>query len=205
MTRLTKRLVVPFAASLAAALLMLGTLTFAQAFEIGDDGLHKESWFSLTFNDIAEDIEAARKAGKRLVIVVEQRGCIYCKEVHENILTVPEIRDYIKDNFMVVQYNMHGDAEVTDLDGESLTEKTAVRKWRLLFTPTFLFMPEEAPEGVDAASAAVAMMPGAFKQKTFTEMFIWVRNKGYEKEESFQNYYNRRFNEGTAGDTTKID
>ena len=205
MTRSTKRLATRLIAPLTALMLALSLPAFAQAFEIGDDGLHKEDWFSLTFNDIAEDIEAARKAGKRLVIVVEQRGCIYCKEVHENILTVPEIRDYIKDNFMVVQYNMHGDAEVTDLDGESLTEKTAVRKWRLLFTPTFLFMPEEAPEGVDAASAAVAMMPGAFKQKTFTEMFIWVRNKGYEKEESFQNYYNRRFNEGTAGDTTKID
>ena len=205
MTRLTKRLAARLIAPLAALLFACSLLAPAQAFEIGDDGLHKEDWFSLTFNDIAEDIAAAREAGKRLVIVVEQRGCIYCKEVHENILSVPEIRDYIKENFMVVQYNMHGDADVTDLDGESLTEKTAVRKWRLLFTPTFLFMPEEAPESGDAASAAVAVMPGAFKQKTFTEMFIWVKNKGYEKEETFQNYYNRRFNEGTAGDTTKID
>jgi len=185
----------------AAFIATMAVPAVSLAFTIGDDGLHKEEWFSHTFRDIAEDIEEAKSQGKRLVLVFEQRGCIYCKEVHENILSVPEIRDYIKDNFMVVQYNIHGAEEVTDLDGESLTEKTASRKWRLLFTPTFLFMPEDVPENTDAARAAVAVMPGAFKKKTFTEMFIWVRNKGYEKEESFQDYYNRRFNEGTAGNT----
>ena len=185
--------------------LVLAIAPLAQAAELGDDGLHKEDWFSLTFKDINEDILAARQAGKRLALIFEQRGCIYCKEIHENVLSDPQVRDYIKENFMVVQYNLHGSEEVVDTDGETLTEKAVARKWRLLFTPTILFMPEDPPEGVDAGQAAVAMMPGAFKQKTFTEMFIWVRNKGYEKEESFQNYYNRRFNEGTAGDTTKID
>ena len=190
-----------FGRIIAVLALILASATMAGAARVGDDGLHKEDWFTITFRDIAEDIEAAKAEGKRLAIIFEQRGCIYCKEVHEVVLADPEVRDYIKANYMVVQYNLHGQEEVTDTDGEVLTEKGAARKWRLLFTPTFLFMPEEAPEGVDAASAAVAMMPGAFKQKTFTEMFIWVRNKGYEKEESFQDYYNRRFNEGTAGNT----
>ena len=36
---------------------------------------------------------------------------------------------------MVVQYNLYGDEEVTDLDGEVLSEKQAARKWRILFTP----------------------------------------------------------------------
>ena len=194
-----------FVQLLMAGLIGLALHLPARAFEIGEDGLHKQEWFSLTFRDIAEDIRQAQAEGKRLVLVFEQRGCIYCQEVHEKILTVPEISTYIRENFMVVQYNLHGAEEVTDLDGEELTEKTAARKWRLLFTPTFLFMPEEVPENTDAASAAVAIMPGAFKAKTFTEMFIWVRNKGYEREESFQDYYNRRFNSGKAGDTTSFD
>ena len=167
----------------------------AAAWEIGDDGLHKEEWFSLTFKDIAEDIATAKENGKRLALIVEQRGCIYCKEVHEVVLADPEVRDYIKEHFMVVQYNMHGSEEVTDTDGETLTEKQAAKKWRLLFTPTIMFMPEEAPEDMDAGQAAVAMMPGAFKKGTFLEMFIWVNAKGYEGEESFQTYYNRRWRE----------
>ena len=172
----------------------------AAAFTIGDDGLHKEDWFSLTFKDIAEDIATAKESGKRLALIVEQRGCIYCKEVHEVVLQDPEVRDYIKEHFMVVQYNLHGSEEVTDTDGEVLTEKGAARKWRLLFTPTILFMPEDPPEGADAASAAVAMMPGAFKKGTFLEMFVWVNDKGYEGEEDFQTYYNRRWREKHGSD-----
>jgi len=148
--------------------------------EIGEDGLHKEEWFSLTFRDVAEDIEAAKDEGKRLVMIFEQRGCIYCAQMHEKILSDPEVADFIKANFKVVQYNMFGDEEVTDLDGEVLTEKTAARKWGYVFTPTLMFLPEEVPEGMTAAEAAVATMPGAFGKWTFLNMFKWVSEKGYE-------------------------
>ena len=188
---------------MALALLVFGSVGHATT--IGDDGLHKEDWFAITFKDIAEDIQAAKDSGKRLALIVEQRGCIYCKEVHEVLLQDPEVRDYIKEHFMVVQYNLHGSEEVTDTDGEVLTEKSAARKWRLLFTPTILFMPEDPPEGVDAGQAAVAMMPGAFKKGTFLEMFVWVNDKGYEGEEDFQTYYNRRWKEKHGGEEPKTD
>ena len=135
------------------ALLCLGLAPAAYA-EVGDDGLHKEDWFALTFRDIAEDIEAAKSQGKRLAIVYEQRGCIYCKKMHEVFFKDPEIVDFIKANFMLVQYNLFGDEEVIDLDGEELTEKTAARKWGFLFTPTIVFLPEEPVTGVPVSKAA---------------------------------------------------
>ena len=166
------------------------------AAEIGDDGLHKQAWFANTFRDVAEDMEAAAADGKRLAIVFEQRGCIYCKAMHEKLLSDPEVRDFIKDHFMVVQYNMFGDTEVTDLDGEELSEKNAARKWGFVFTPTIVFLPEEVPEGeTTVAKAAVAIMPGAFGKLTFLNMFRWVREKGYEGEEHFQKYHARIINE----------
>ena len=163
--------------------------------EIGEDGLHKQDWFALTFRDVAEDIESARDEGKRLVMIFEQRGCIYCAKMHEALLSDPEVSDFIKANFKVVQYNMFGDEEVTDLDGEVLTEKTAARKWGYVFTPTLVFLPEEAPEGVSVAEAAVSTMPGAFGKWTFLNMFKWVSEKGYEGEEHFQKYHARIINE----------
>ncbi|MBU4528803.1 MAG: thioredoxin family protein [Hoeflea sp.] len=166
--------------------------------EIGEDGLHKEEWFSLTFRDVAEDIEAAKDEGKRLVMIFEQRGCIYCAQMHTKILSDPEVSDFIKANFKVVQYNMFGDEEVTDLDGEVLTEKTAARKWGYVFTPTMVFLPEDAPEGMTVAEAAVATMPGAFGKWTFLNMFKWVSEKGYEGEEHFQKYHARIINEMRA-------
>jgi len=183
--------------AIAALLLLLVAVLPLQA-EVGDDGLHKEDWFTITFRDVGEDIAQAKSQGKRLAIVIEQRGCIYCRQMHEKLLSDPEVRDYIKANFMVVQYNMFGDEEVTDTDGAALTEKTAVRKWGYLFTPTIVFLPEDAPQGVSVDKAAVAVMPGAFGKWTFLDMFKWVREKGYEKDEPFQIYHARKIAEARA-------
>lgn len=192
---------------LARAVTLLMVLAFSQALhaaEVGDDGLHKEAWFTITFRDIADDIAQAKAEGKRLALTFEQRGCIYCAQMHDKILSDPEVRDYIAANFMVVQYNMFGDEEVTDLDGETLTEKTAARRWGYVFTPTIVFLPEEAPEGKTVAEAAVATMPGAFGKWTFLNMFRWVKEKGYERDEHFQQYHARIINElraeGRLGD-----
>ena len=74
-----------------------------QAAELGDDGLHKASWMRDTFLDLSEDLEEAKAEGKRLMILVEQRGCIYCKKMHEEVFVVPEIAQYIEDNYFVLQ------------------------------------------------------------------------------------------------------
>lgn len=182
-------------ARLLFAFMLVAMSWAATAAEVGEDGLHKQDWFAMTFRDLAEDIEQARSDGKRLAIVFEQRGCIYCREMHEKILSDPEVRDYIRENFMVVQYNMFGDEEVTDLDGEKLTEKTAARKWGYVFTPTIVFLPEQSPQGKSAGQAAVATMPGAFGKLTFLNMFRWVKDKGYESGEHFQHYHARIVNE----------
>ena len=57
--------------------------------KIGDDGLHKPDWLRDTFKDLQEDFAEAQAEGKRLLILVEQRGCSYCRSMHENTFTVP--------------------------------------------------------------------------------------------------------------------
>lgn len=177
---------------LLAVTVLLAGLTGALAAEVGDDGLHKQAWFATTFRDIKEDMATAKDEGKRLALIFEQRGCIYCRQIHEEVLADPEVRDFIKDNYMVVQYNLYGDEEVTDLDGETLTEKTAARKWRVTFTPTIFFLPEDAADNKDVGASTVAVMPGAFRKGTFLDMFQWVHKKGYETDEGFQRYHARR-------------
>jgi len=188
--------------STVLALVLIVCASFPSfAVEVGDDGLHKQAWFTTTFKDLREDIETASAEGKRLAIIFEQRGCIYCKRLHEEVFSDPQVRDYISENYMMVQYNMFGDEEVTDLDGESLTEKSAARKWRFLYTPTIVFLPEEAPENKNVAEAAVSIMPGAFGKGTTLNMFKWVKEKGYAGEEHFQKYHARMLQE--AGVTGK--
>ena len=47
----------------------------ARAAELGDDGLHKQPWFLQSFLTLADDVAEAEAAGKRLVVIFEQRGC----------------------------------------------------------------------------------------------------------------------------------
>lgn len=165
--------------------------TPAPAEEPAPGALHSEPWFAVTFKDVGEDIATAAGQGKRLALIIEQYGCIYCRKLHEEVLSDPEVAEYISENFLVVQLNMFGDEEVTDLDGEVMPEKEAIRRWGIVFTPTVVFLPEEAPEEGTVAEAAVQTMPGAFGKWTVLDMFTWVRENGYEGDEHFQKYHAR--------------
>lgn len=182
-------------AILGALILFAAGALGLPAAEMGDDGLHKAHWMRDTFKDLAEDLAEANDEGKRMLIMIEQRGCIYCRKMHEEVFVVPEIAAKLNDAFFVIQLNMFGDIEVTDFDGHSASEKQMARRWGTLFTPTLLFMPEAAPEGLGAAQAAVAVMPGAFGRHTVLNMLNWVLEKGYEGDESFQKYHARKFAE----------
>ncbi|MDF1670804.1 MAG: thioredoxin family protein [Roseovarius sp.] len=181
--------------------LLLSAPLFAA--ELGDDGLHKADWMRDTFKDLREDLEEANAEGKRLALIVEQRGCIYCDKMHKEVFSLAHVSDYINAHFFMVQLNLHGDTEVVDFDGEVLSEKNAARKWGLLFTPSILFLPEEIAEGQNAAQAAVALMPGAFGPGTTLDMFTWVHEKRYDLEgdEDFQRYHARRIQERNNGST----
>lgn len=174
----------------------LATPAFA---EIGDDGLHKASWMRDTFLDLAEDLEEANAEGKRLMILFEQRGCIYCEKMHAEVFPDPKIAQMIDENYFVVQLNLHGDLEVTDFDGETLSEKQMARKWGILFTPTMMFLPQEV-DGVPAPQAAVAAMPGAFGKGTVFDLMTWVKEERYaiDSEEDFQRYHARKITERRA-------
>jgi thioredoxin-related protein len=182
-------------------LLIAAALTFAVPFAApfaaaqDNGGLHTEEWFAVTFKDMREDLAMASGEGKRLALIVEQHGCIYCRKLHEEVLSDPEVSDFIKANFVVVQLNMFGGEEVTDLDGEVMTERDAVRRWGVVFTPTVIFLPEQAGEGLTVAQAAVQTMPGAFGKWTVLDMFRWVHEKGYESDEHFQKYHARHIQE----------
>jgi thioredoxin-related protein len=181
---------------LFSALAVLACIaTGAFAAEIGDDGLHKTPWMRDTFKDLSEDLAEANAEGKRFMVIIEQRGCIYCKKMHEDVFPDPEIAAYIDANFFVVQINMFGDIEITDFDGTALPEKDMVRRWGILFTPTILFFPDAVASDTTAAQAAVANMPGAFGRHTTFNMLNWVVEKGYEGEEDFQKYHARKFAE----------
>ncbi len=177
---------------LAVGLFLAPILVSAQEVPMGEDGLHKPAWIhNDTFLDMREDLAEATAQGKRLAIIVEQRGCIYCTRMHNEVFPLPEINTLLSNDFYFVQINMFGDLEVTDFDGEILPERDFIKKWNVFFTPTTLFIDTEVAESEDASDAVVAVMPGAFGKFMTLNMLNWVLLEGYDTEEHFQKYHAR--------------
>ena len=175
----------------------------AAAVEMGDDGLHKPEWFRDTFKDLQEDFAEAEAESKRVLIIVEQRGCSYCKEMHEKTFPDERVKALLENDYFPIQINLHGDIEIIDTDGEALTEKGATRKWGVLFTPTMILMPTELDTSKSATQQAVAVMPGAFSPGTTLDLLTWVKEERYldQSEEDFQRYHARMIQERNDGDT----
>src|SRR5215475_604763 len=108
-----------------------------------DDGLYRQSWFQLSFLDLREDFADAKAAGKRLAVLFEQRGCVYCASLHNDVLSARYINDYVRENFAVVQLDLWGAREVTDFDGTVLAERALAERWGVIFTPTIVFLKDD--------------------------------------------------------------
>ena len=158
--------------------------------EPDDNGMHRQPWFLNSFLDLREDAAEAAAENKQLVILWEQRGCPYCKEMHRVNMRQPEIVDYIKKHFVVVQLNIWGDREVTDFDGQTMTEKKLARKWRVQFTPTMNYFAKDAHKMAKAKSqdAEIWRLMGYWKPFHFHHSFVYVQEKGYKTEPNFQRW-----------------
>lgn len=178
--------------SIATAAPTLG-IARAAAAATGPDGLHVQPWFLQSFLDIREDIETAAASGKRLAISIEQKGCIYCRDMHEVNLADPAIVEFIKSRFELVQLDMHGARSITDIDGKEMEERDFVRRVRTVATPTIIFPPGRiaADERRPLTALEVARMPGYLPPAEFLAMFRFVADEAYARG-TFREYLRTR-------------
>jgi thioredoxin-related protein len=148
-----------------------------------DDGLYRQSWFLESFLELADDLEAASEKGRRFAVIWELKGCPYCRQTHLVNFAKPEIADYVKQKFDILQLNIIGAREVTDFDGEKMTEKRLAQKYGVRSTPTFQFFRERSadlasrkPRQREAARAQGYLLP-----EQFLAMFKFVSERAYER------------------------
>ena len=176
----------------AAALPALGTFaTYLRAATLGDDGLHKQPWFLDSFLEMAPDLEEAAAEGKGLVVLFEQRGCPYCKELHEVNFENAELVEFLTGHFNVVQLDLWGSREVTDFDGETLEERALAQKWLVNFTPTTVIFPASAAGATSLQDAEAFRMPGYFKPFHYLASLAYVAG-GHYRDQPFQRFLQDR-------------
>jgi len=106
--------------------------------------VEKPTWFKNSFLDIREDINEAAANGRRVMLYFYQDGCPYCAKLIQDNYTQRSIIEKTRKYFDVIAINMWGDREVTDLAGNTVTEKQFARAARVMFTPTLLLLTEDA-------------------------------------------------------------
>jgi len=166
-----------------------------------DDGLYRQSWFQLSFLDLREDFADAKAAGKRLAVLFEQRGCVYCASLHNDVLSARYINDYVRENFAVVELDLWGAREVTDFDGTVLAERALAERWGVIFTPTIVFLKDDLTgleEKWGRELEAIERLPLSFSADTFYDLFVWVRLKLYERDRNIQRFHIARIAEREA-------
>lgn len=175
------------------AMALPGRRAIADDLVYNDDGLIHQPWFLESFLIMNEDLADAQADGKRLAVFWELKGCPYCKETHRVNLAQPNILNFVKDNFTVIQLNMIGSRIVTDFDGEELAESDLAKKWQVKFSPTIQFFTDDvaAAEGKAGKANEVARIQGYFKPDHFLAMFEYVDEKAYE-DQKFREFVSAR-------------
>lgn len=137
-------------------------------------------WFKSSFLDLKEDVEAAAKENKRLLLYIGQDGCPYCRELMQNNFSQKDIVDYTRRHFDALAINMWGDADVTDFRGNTLTEKQFAEQLQVKYTPTLLFFNEQGD--------VVLRINGYFPPHQMKAALQYVAEKR-EGKEGFREYY----------------
>jgi thioredoxin-related protein len=158
-----------------------------QAFEFDDfpleEPLQYPDWFKKSFLYLPEDLEEALDAGKEGIIVYfGQRRCAYCQMLMQVNFGLPDIVTYTRRNFDLIPIDIWGIDEVTDLQGEVLTERQYALREDTNFTPSLIFYDKDGKEAL--------RLRGYYPPYKFRAALEYVAD-GHYKRESFRDYLAR--------------
>ncbi len=180
-----------FLTTVSALACVAGNAAFAELV-LRDDGLHDQPFFLNSFLEMGADLQDAADEGKGLIVIFEQRGCPYCRELHRVNFERPEIVEYMTTHFNILQLDLWGARTVLDFDGEELEERDLARKWFVNFTPTILFFAPSNAGATDIRDAEVFRMPGYFKPFHFMSGLEYVASGAFDGQ-PFQRYLQDKF------------
>jgi len=154
-------------------------------------GFHEQpAWFKQSFLDIREDITEAVEQDKRVLLYFYQDGCPYCKKLLETNFALRDISDKTRKTMDVIAINIWGDRNVTDLAGNSVSEKQFAANLKVMFTPTLLFLDEQGK--------VVVRLNGYYPPHKFIAVVDYV-GEHREKEISFRDYWAQRAPPASSG------
>jgi len=159
----------------------------------GEPGISdpRASFFIQSFGDLQEEMETARAQGKRgMLLFFEADGCRYCAAMLKGVLSQKQVQDWYRERFVSIAIDIHGDVEMTDLDGVTLPARMIAQQRKVFMTPTLSFIDLDGAEVyrhvgmVKTADALLAMGEYVADKRYFdTEFSVYARSRGLHNPE----------------------
>ncbi|AAC07553.1 thioredoxin family protein [Aquifex aeolicus] len=152
---------------------VLKILLFIIFFSFGVEAVPFEK---ISFLNLKEDLEEAKKEGKYLFIMFEQEECPFCDKMKRVTFQDPRVREYFTKHFYMVRIDIKGSNPVVYFDGTEMTEKELAHKFRVRATPHFVFFDHEGKK--------ILSIPGYIPPEEFLLIGKYVA-EGYYKKMSY--------------------
>jgi thioredoxin-related protein len=151
----------------------------------------REHFFAQTFGDLPEEMQMARDEGKLgMLLFFEAESCPYCQYMLRKVLSQKQVQDWYRERFINIAVDIHGDVELTDFDGITLSSKVFSDHRRVFMTPVIAFIDLDGNEvyrhlGM-IKTAEEMLMLGEYIEGNHhyrMEYKTFARNRGLQDEE----------------------
>lgn len=107
------------------------------------------TWFKKSLLDLPDDLAEAVAAGKKgIILYFGQARCAYCQKLLEVNFGLSDILTYTRRHFDLIPLDIWGMQAVTDLQGNSLSERELALREHTNFTPSLIFYDREGREAL---------------------------------------------------------
>lgn len=139
-----------------------------------DEPIEHPDWFEQSFLNLREDLtEAINKDKQGLVVYFGQKRCAYCKMLMQS-LQLADIASYSQRHFNWVGVDIWGQEEVTDLQGQTLSERDFSVREGANFTPSLIFYDKDGKQAL--------MLRGYYPPYQLRAALEYVSDGHYQKE-----------------------
>lgn len=144
-------------------------------------------FFNTSFGDLKQELEDAKRAGKKGVLVVfEARDCPYCLRMHNTVLNRAEVQNAFREHFAIFKLSLDSTQSITGFDGSNTTEAALAKQLKIYGTPYSLAV------GTDGRD--LGRLPGAPIDAAEYLLFKDYLLSGTSRTESFAQFKKQRKN-----------
>jgi len=140
-------------------------------------------WFKPSFFNFKDEADEARKTGRHILVFMDLNDCPYCARTLDENFRQGENMEFIRKNFDVIAVNIRGDAEVTWIDGATLTEQNLAAKLKVVGTPALVF--------IDPDGKKVLQLNGYRTPPTLRHALEYVHARAY-RDQSLAAYVEKK-------------